>query len=358
MVAAVGLVIGPVLGGALVLISWHWVFWFNVPFALGGSLWACAHPPRGLGALGGQDLRRARNDHVPDRANRARLRHLQGRPVRLEQPGRDREPDRRGSVPARLRPDREPGQVADARPVDLQEPPVRGGVRRRLHERAGAVRADVRVRLLLPGRPGRLADRRRDQARAAGARDADRFAASRDLGRSARLARDGRGRHARPGRRARPDDHARARHGVPGARRLHVHRRGRFGDVQLPEHRGDDGHGSAAPPRHRRRRSGARPEHRRGDIDRVRARGRHLVACRGAPCSRCSRGLAHHITNAQLVPFISNMHTALWCLAGISLLGAAISAARPSHMQSEADLVESDRRREAQEAPHAEEVAA
>jgi EmrB/QacA subfamily drug resistance transporter len=40
MVAAVGLVIGPVLGGALVLISWHWVFWFNVPFALGGSVWA------------------------------------------------------------------------------------------------------------------------------------------------------------------------------------------------------------------------------------------------------------------------------------------------------------------------------
>ena len=40
MVAAVGLVIGPVLGGVLVAISWHWVFWFNVPFALVGSLWA------------------------------------------------------------------------------------------------------------------------------------------------------------------------------------------------------------------------------------------------------------------------------------------------------------------------------
>ncbi len=40
MVAAVGLVIGPVLGGALVAISWHWVFWFNVPFALLGSFWA------------------------------------------------------------------------------------------------------------------------------------------------------------------------------------------------------------------------------------------------------------------------------------------------------------------------------
>src|SRR5438046_8815810 len=42
MVAAVGLVIGPVLGGALVSISWHWVFWFNVPFTLVGSLWAAA----------------------------------------------------------------------------------------------------------------------------------------------------------------------------------------------------------------------------------------------------------------------------------------------------------------------------
>src|SRR3954447_22195639 len=40
MVAAVGLVIGPVLGGALVALSWHWVFWFNVPLAIAGSLWA------------------------------------------------------------------------------------------------------------------------------------------------------------------------------------------------------------------------------------------------------------------------------------------------------------------------------
>src|ERR1700733_11235710 len=39
MVAAVGLVIGPVLGGALVAISWHWVFWFNVPIGLAGAAW-------------------------------------------------------------------------------------------------------------------------------------------------------------------------------------------------------------------------------------------------------------------------------------------------------------------------------
>jgi EmrB/QacA subfamily drug resistance transporter len=42
MVAAIGLVLGPVLGGALVAIAWHWVFWFNVPFALAGSLWGAA----------------------------------------------------------------------------------------------------------------------------------------------------------------------------------------------------------------------------------------------------------------------------------------------------------------------------
>ena len=40
MVAAVGLILGPVLGGALVEINWQWVFWFNIPFGLLGSLWA------------------------------------------------------------------------------------------------------------------------------------------------------------------------------------------------------------------------------------------------------------------------------------------------------------------------------
>src|SRR5919205_715724 len=60
MVAAVGLVLGPVLGGALVAISWHWVFWFNVPLALVGSAWAALvlrelakrDPQRGLDLLG------------------------------------------------------------------------------------------------------------------------------------------------------------------------------------------------------------------------------------------------------------------------------------------------------------------
>jgi EmrB/QacA subfamily drug resistance transporter len=40
MIAGIGLVLGPVLGGALVQISWHWVFWFNVPLGLAGTIWA------------------------------------------------------------------------------------------------------------------------------------------------------------------------------------------------------------------------------------------------------------------------------------------------------------------------------
>ncbi len=39
MVAAIGLAIGPVLGGVLVGIAWQWVFWFNVPLGLAGAAW-------------------------------------------------------------------------------------------------------------------------------------------------------------------------------------------------------------------------------------------------------------------------------------------------------------------------------
>jgi EmrB/QacA subfamily drug resistance transporter len=60
MIAAVGLVIGPVLGGVLVSISWQWVFWFNVPLSLVGAAWGAlvlrelARPDtvRGLDVLG------------------------------------------------------------------------------------------------------------------------------------------------------------------------------------------------------------------------------------------------------------------------------------------------------------------
>jgi EmrB/QacA subfamily drug resistance transporter len=57
MIAAVGLVIGPVLGGALVSIDWPWVFWFNVPLGIVGSVWA---------ALNLREVERADQDRTLD----------------------------------------------------------------------------------------------------------------------------------------------------------------------------------------------------------------------------------------------------------------------------------------------------
>ena len=43
-------------------------------------------------------------------------------------------------------------------------------------------------------------------------------------------------------------------------------------------------------------------------------------------------GLASGLTEAQLEPFIHNMHTALWVLAATSVIGAGVSLLRPSHV--------------------------
>jgi EmrB/QacA subfamily drug resistance transporter len=40
IVAAVGSILGTILGGWLTTFGWQWVFWFNVPFSLIGTIWA------------------------------------------------------------------------------------------------------------------------------------------------------------------------------------------------------------------------------------------------------------------------------------------------------------------------------
>ena len=91
MVAAVGLVIGPVLGGALVAISWHWVFWFNVPFALAaasGPGRCCRSSP----SAGPEPFRPRRHAGIPGRPHRPGVRHLAGRDLRLGLTAGDRRP--------------------------------------------------------------------------------------------------------------------------------------------------------------------------------------------------------------------------------------------------------------------------
>jgi hypothetical protein len=47
-------------------------------------------------------------------------------------------------------------------------------------------------------------------------------------------------------------------------------------------------------------------------------------------------GLASGLSDAQLAPFIANMHTALWVLAIVSLSGAFVSLLRPKHVAATA----------------------
>jgi MFS family permease len=48
-------------------------------------------------------------------------------------------------------------------------------------------------------------------------------------------------------------------------------------------------------------------------------------------------GLAKGLSSAKLAPFIANMHTALWVLSAVSLLGMFVCLLRPSHVQVQAE---------------------
>jgi hypothetical protein len=47
-------------------------------------------------------------------------------------------------------------------------------------------------------------------------------------------------------------------------------------------------------------------------------------------------GVTKGLSDARLQPFIDNMHTALWVLAGTCLVGAAVSLMRPAHEREDA----------------------
>ncbi len=167
----------------------------------------CADPARAGQARQGARLRHPWHRHVRSGAYRPRAWCLQGRLDRMVRSGRDRRSGVRCRAAAAVGPDRATHACADARPVDLQQPPVRGGQRRLVHQRAGPLRADVPVRLLLPGRPIQQPDRSWHQADTARPGHARCLPPGRHLRRPPRLAHVGLARHARQRRRpCRHDD--------------------------------------------------------------------------------------------------------------------------------------------------------
>ena len=283
MVAAVGLVLGPVLGGALVAIYWHWVFWFNVPLALAGSVWGAlilrelAKPDavRGLDLLGtvtfvvgltGLVLGVSRgglsgwDDPVVIVSLAAAVVLL---PLFVVIEHRGRAPMLDLSI---FRNRMFAAATAAAFINGLSrfallfvfvfyfqgaqgDDPITAGIKL----------APMAIGMLIASPlAGVWADRRGSRMLAA-------------LG------------HARHRRRPRRDDHAGAGLGLLAERALAVRRGRRLGHVQLAQHRRDDGHRARPPARDRRRRAHDAAEHRRGDLDRLRARDHHGGGAEGRP---------------------------------------------------------------------------
>ena len=333
MVAAIGLVIGPVLGGALVAISWQWVFWFNVPLALAGGLWAALilrelssrDPVRGFD-IGGTLTFVLGLTGLVYGISRGGISGWDDPLVIWSLP-------RLRGPAAALRRDRAPGPQPDARPGDLPQPDVRRGHRRRLHQRPLPLRAPVHLRLLLPGGPGGRSDHRRDQARPDGRRDARRLPPRRDLGRPPRLAGAGGDGHA--GQRRRP-----CRHDHPQADSAYWQGMVWLALVGIGSGMFNSPNTAAM--------MGTVPADRRG----IAAGARTMLQNTGAVISiafvlaivtaavpkpvlfKIFSGLAAGLSSAQLDPFIENMHTALWVLAGTSLIGAGVSMLRPRHVSA------------------------
>jgi MFS family permease len=333
-VAAVGLVIGPVLGGALVLISWHWVFWFNVPFALGGSAWAWLilnevtgrAEDRSFDALGTITfligltglVYGISKGGISGWSSSGVIASLIAAAVFL--PGfvliesRVKSPMLDLSIfKNRL--------FSAASAAAFTNGLARfalmfvfvfyfQGVQGNSPILAGIKLAPLAVGMLIASPlAGIWADRRGSRGMAV----AGMLVQAAGLALMTTLERD-------------------TTYVASGVYMLIV----------------GVGSGMFNSP-NTAAMMGTVPAHRRG----IAAGARVLVQNTGAVISiafvlavvtssvpksvlfAVFSGLANHITTAQLVPFMSNMHTALWCLAGISLVGAAISAARPAHVKAE-----------------------
>ena len=276
MVAAIGLVLGPVLGGALVSISWHWVFWFNVPFALAGAAWGAlvlhelAKPDsvRGFDVLGNVTFIAGLTGLVLGVSkgglsgwdNTVVIVGLAAAAVLLPTWVAIEKRSRAPMLDLTIFKNRLFAAASAAAFINglarfalmfvfvfyyqgaQGDDPVLAGVK--------LIPLALGMLIASP-LAGIYADRHGSRSLAA-------------IGMVVSAAR------------ARADDHPGGRQPLLAERDVAGARRDRLGHVQQPEHRGDDGHRARAPARHRRRRAHAAAEHRRGALDRVRDGDRHL----------------------------------------------------------------------------------
>ena len=120
------------------------------------------------------------------------------------------------------------------------------------------------------------------------------------------------------------------RHAVLLVGAVAVRRRRRVGHVQLAQHGGDDGHRAGRPARDRGRRADDAAEHRRGDLDRVRAGGRDLLGGQGHAVQDLLGRDDGPVGRDAGRRSSRNMHLALWILAATSRgRRAACSLLRP-----------------------------
>ena len=318
MVAAVGLVIGPVLGGALVAISLAVGLLVQraVRRCIGVALGPASCCTRCSGRERRARARPARHVDVRRRPDRSRARALEGRPHRLERPARHRRLRRRDRAAAALRADRAARARADARPLALPRPLFSAasaaaflnglsrfalmflfvfyfqGPQGQSPIIAGLELAPLAIGMLVASPlAGIAADRHGSRGLAA-------------LGMLVSAV------------------------GLAGMTMLQAHTAYVWSALWLalvgigsgmfnsPNTAAMMGVRPGAPPRHRRRRARDAAEHRRRHLDRVRDGGRSPPRCRRTCSSRSSPASPPASRRSSSQPFISNMHIALWVLAG------------------------------------------